>query len=378
MPRVSIGSGNLDCRRFKRFNRGVVLDCFEDNRAFLDRWNLVGRRDCVPITGSFALTHRCNLKCIHCYAGPEQEVSEKDEPSTERWLMLIDEIVEAGCLFLLLTGGDPLLRTDFKKIYRHAKESGLMVTVFTNGTLINNDILDLFEELPPHVVEISIYGATTGTHDKITAVDGSFDRALYGVDQLLKRGVRLRLKSILMKPNLDEFRDIRSLAEDKYGVEFRTDASIMPRFDGDMAPLELRVDPKVAVALEMDDPESLKRWAKVQQQGKDLVFSDKLYTCGAGVIGFHIDADVHLFPCLLTTDVSFDLSEKSFAEGWEYIVGEMRGKLANKKLECSSCPDSVMCGWCPSYALLENGDANSKPEYLCELGYWRREHLTAN
>ena len=357
---------------------GFVLDCFEDNKAFLENWSLVGRRDCVPMTGGIALTHRCNLKCIHCYAGPDHGVSQKDEPSTERWVKIIDEIVEAGCLFLLLTGGDPMVRSDFARIYRHAKESGMMVTVFTNGTLINDDILGLFEELPPHVVEISIYGATAETHDSITTIDGSFDRMIDAVEQLLERGIRLRLKSILMKPNLDEFEDIRSLVEEKYGLEFRMDAAIMPRLDGDMMPLELRVDPEVAVEHEMSDTSVLEKWAKVQKQSKQLSPSTKLYTCGAGVIGFHIDSEAHLLPCLLTTDVSFDLTEKSFAEGWRYIVGTMRGKLADKKLECHSCPNSVMCSWCPSYALLENGDANSKPEYLCELGWYRRKVLEEN
>ncbi len=354
------------------------MDCFEDNRAFLDHWNRVGHRDCVPMTGGIALTHRCNLKCIHCYAGPEQNLPQKNEPSTERWLEIIDEIVEAGCLFLLLTGGDPMMRSDFARIYRHAKESGMMVTVFTNGTLINNDIIDLFEELPPHVVEISIYGASAATHDKITTVDGSFDRVANAIEKLLEHGVRLRLKSILMKPNQDEFSDIRALVEDKYGLEFRMDAAIMPRLDGDMMPLELRVDPKIAVEHEMADPTALEKWAKVQQQSKQLPPTAKLYTCGAGVIGFHIDPEARLLPCLLTTDVSYDLSEKSFAEGWKYIVETMAGKLADKSLECHSCPNSVICSWCPSYALLENGDANSVPEYLCELGRWRREKLAEN
>jgi radical SAM protein with 4Fe4S-binding SPASM domain len=331
----------------------------------------------VPMTGGIALTHRCNLKCIHCYAGPGQGVSQKREPSTERWLSLIDEIVEAGCLFLLLTGGDPMVRPDFARIYRHAKESGMLVTVFTNGTLIDQAILDLFDELPPHVVEISIYGATAATHDEITTVGGSFARMIDAVEKLLDRGIRLRLKSILMKPNRDEFDKIRSLVEDRYGLEFRMDAAIMPRLDGDMMPLELRVDPQVAVDLEMASPDQFEKWTKVQQQSRTLIPRQKLYTCGAGVIGFHIDADARLLPCLLTTDVSYDLSEHSFAEGWKHLVETMQGQLAKRELECHACPDSVMCGWCPSYALLENGDANSKPEYLCELGRWRREKLEA-
>ena len=78
--------------------------------------------------------------------------------NTARVLSVIDEITEAGCLSLLITGGEPLLRHDFSEIYRHAKKSGLLVTVFTNGTLITPAVIELFADLPPQIVEISLYG----------------------------------------------------------------------------------------------------------------------------------------------------------------------------------------------------------------------------
>ena len=345
-----------------------------DNTEFLTRWNERGRKLCVPMTGGIALTHRCNLKCIHCYAGPEVVPSERDVPTT-RWLELIDEMVDAGCLFLLITGGDPLVHSGFKQIYRHAKESGMLVTVFTNGLLIDQEILDIFTELPPHVVEISIYGARAEMHDGITGVPGSFVRLLKVVDQLLARGIRLRLKSILMNPNLAEFAEIRVLVEEKYGVEFRMDAAIIPRLDGDMMPLELRVAPKDAVQQEMASPKQRKKWAEVQAQCKLLEPSPRLYNCGAGVIGFHIDANGDLLPCLMTTNIKYNLLERAFADGWKYITKAMREILVDKSVECASCENRVICGWCPSYALLENGDANSKPQYLCDLGKYRREML---
>ena len=355
------------------------MDCFEVSNSskddFLARWNQAGHRERVPITGGVALTHRCNLKCIHCYAGPEEHSIANGELPTERWLALLDEMAAAGCVFLLITGGDPLIRPDFAEIYRHAKKAGMMITLFTNGILIDDELLELFGELPPRVVEISIYGATAATHDRITGIEGSFDRLIEKIEKLLERGVRLRMKSILMKPNEPEFADIRSLVEDRYGLEFRMDAAIMPRLDGDMMPLELRVAPRVAVAHEMANPDAVKRWENVRRQSRLLRPSSRLYNCGAGVIGFHVDAEGNLLPCLLTTDVSFDLKEKPFDEGWRYIVETMDGKQAAAGFECHTCENNAMCGWCPSYALLENGDANSLPEYLCELGRHRRAFL---
>jgi MoaA/NifB/PqqE/SkfB family radical SAM enzyme len=98
--------------------------------------------------------------------------------STKTIQSLIDDITDAGCLYFLITGGEPLLREDFPTIYQHAKENGLIITIFTNGTLINDKIIALFNEFPPHEVEVSIYGATASVYEKITQVAGSFHKCL--------------------------------------------------------------------------------------------------------------------------------------------------------------------------------------------------------
>ena len=62
-----------------------------------------------PVTGSVELTYRCNLRCAHCYI-PHR--SGRGELSTDEWKGLLDQVAEAGCLYLLVTGGEPFLRRD--------------------------------------------------------------------------------------------------------------------------------------------------------------------------------------------------------------------------------------------------------------------------
>ena len=121
----------------------------------------------VPVTGSINLTHRCNLNCVHCYlGGRDSEIrSPNAELNTEQWLEIIDQVTDVGCLDLLLSGGEVLLRPDFETIYQKAVSNGLLVTVFTNGTLLNGKILSLFADLPPQYIEISLYGATAHTYE---------------------------------------------------------------------------------------------------------------------------------------------------------------------------------------------------------------------
>ena len=191
---------------------------------YLRRFNHRVVKERVPVSGTVDLTHRCALDCIHCYLGPKEKVAAKAgaELDTARWLSLMDEMAEAGCLYLLISGGDPLVRRDFAQIYTRAKMRGMLVTVFTSGLTISDAILDLFKDLPPQQVELTLYGATDATYEGITGVRGSFDRCMAGIRALLGAGFRVGLKTVLMKQNRDEFHAIARIAADfGGGISFR-------------------------------------------------------------------------------------------------------------------------------------------------------------
>ncbi len=135
----------------------------------------------VPISGTLELTHRCNLGCVHCYLGSRQDRqhSAEREMTTDEVLSVLDQVAAAGCLNLVLSGGEPLLRRDFAEIYRHARGLGLVVTVFSNATLVTEELVDLFRDYPPYAVDISVYGATPATYEKVTGVAGSFEGVVY-------------------------------------------------------------------------------------------------------------------------------------------------------------------------------------------------------
>jgi len=162
--------------------------------------------------------------------------------STGKVLDIIDEITDAGCLHLLITGGEPLLRDDFPAIYGHAKKRGLLVTIFSNGTLITERVIGMFRELPPHEVEISLYGATAPTYEKITGVPGSYEKCMLGIKLLAENNIKVNLKTILMTLNSHELSEMEKIARG-FGARFRFDAAISPCFGGDKTPLKLRVSP---------------------------------------------------------------------------------------------------------------------------------------
>lgn len=345
-------------------------------REYLLQFNrrLAERR--IPISGSLELTRGCNLRCAHCYLGPGTAFHRRGaaELTFERWQSIIDEIAAAGCLNLLFTGGEPLLRADFPDLYRQAKKRGFLVSVFTNGTLVTDQTVRIFQEWPPQGVEISLYGATAATYERITGVPGSYGRCVRGIERLLAGGVRVGLKTILMTLNSREFAAIEKMASD-WGVKFRFDAGIFPRQSGDRGPLGLRVPVEEAVDLELGVRGRAEAWLRHFEVFSGPPVGDRRYQCGAGVTGFHVDAGGELRPCLMTAKVKYDLRGGSFAAGWQGPLRKLGELRAANSRECLCCERRPLCDYCPGFFEVETGDEEQRSEYLCSLAAQRHQRL---
>ncbi len=323
----------------------------------------------VPLSGSIDLTHRCNLRCVHCYIDHPDKNS-PIEMNTDRILSLINEITDAGCLDLLISGGEPLMHKDFIDIYTHIKRNGILVSVFTNGTLITDSIISLFKELPPQTVEISLYGATAPTYEKITGVKESFKRCLKGIQNLLDNKINVKLKTILMTLNQHEFFDMENIAKD-FGVKFRFDPAIFPCFTGDKSPINLRVSPEEAIEKEFSNDERRRDWKDFFKRYKDSHILDTIYYCGAGITDFYIDPYGNLQPCLMPTDLIYNLNEGDFLTGWNTVIPLILEKKPASDYACIKCESRMLCGYCPAFFRLENDSEDIPSEYLCAMGKYR-------
>jgi len=346
------------------------------NAEYLRQFHERTRLQRIPLSGSIDITHRCNLNCVHCYVGPRNALDgcAGREMATDLIMSVIDQITDAGCLNLLISGGEPLVRPDFEEIYRHIKSKGMLVTLFTNATLITEKSAALFAELPPQTIEISLYGASDDTSARITGVASSYDRCMRGINLLLEHGVKnVRLKTILMTLNRHEFYEIENIAKN-LGMKFRFDACLFPRLNGDKTPLMLRVPPADAVEIEFSNSERARIMNDFFDKHKGLSESENLYVCGAGVTYFHIDPYGMLQPCMMTTNYKYDLAGGSFAEGWENEIKLITEKRASSFI-CNSCEKRVLCGTCPAFFSLENGSEEVHSDYLCKVGAKRFENI---
>jgi radical SAM protein with 4Fe4S-binding SPASM domain len=365
-------------------------DSLSDQAYFADFHRRVSEAR-IPVDGSIELTHRCNLRCVHCYLGDQKKIRRhrKQEMTTGEIKSLLDQVVAAGALNFTFSGGDPMIRKDFAELYVYAIKKGLLVTVFCDGVLITDRIIEVFNRYPPRKIEISIYGASEDTYEKTTQVKGSFRRCLQGIERLHTNAHRFTLKTVLMTHNRHELEAMRKMADD-YGAGFYFDTDIFPclphgdnggRSNLDRAerpssiavappslarPLELRLSPEAAAEARLSDPEAIEELADLYVRTKDIPESEYLYTCGAGLTTFHVDPYGNLQPCTISTNGDFNLlRDGSFTQGWNGPIAALRKLKVRNDGTCNSCDKQSMCGGCPAFFFAENGAGDVKSDYVC-------------
>jgi radical SAM protein with 4Fe4S-binding SPASM domain len=330
----------------------------------------------VPLYGSLELTYRCNLRCAHCYLdGQHESPPELQELSTEEIFDIVDQIVNEGCLFLLLTGGEPLVRPDWREIYLYAKRKGLLVTLFTNGTRIREEDAELLAEWPPVAVEISLYGATAETYERITGIAGSYTQCIRGIQSLIDHSVPFRLKTPLMTLNKQELRSIQ-LFSSNIGGEHRYDPILRPAADGDLTPYQFRLQPQEIAEIEQSDPRKVQSWEKeCEGTSGQKIPSGYLYNCRAGIESFHINPWGKVSLCLDAREPTYDLRRGDFHQAWTEFIPEVRYALHSSDYICGECDLRALCPQCPVLSKMEFGDPEHPSTYLCKLTH-RRANVT--
>jgi radical SAM protein with 4Fe4S-binding SPASM domain len=334
----------------------------------------------MPLSVTLEITHRCPLTCAHCYNNlpmGDREAANA-ELTVEDYRRLLDELQQAGTFWLLFSGGEAFARKDFLEIYTYAKQKGFLITIFTNGTVLTPAIADYLVEWPPFSIEITLYGHTRETYEKLTRQPGSFDRCRRGINLLLERKLPLKLKTVPTSINKHEVREMEEWAEG-LGVEFKYDALVNPRTDCSQSPIAVRLRADEVVALEFDDP--LRSSEHLRLLNEELArvprASEDLYHCGGGMTGCAIDPYGNMGICVISPREHYNVREGNFAEGWERALLAVRETKRKRLTKCSRCRIQSLCGMCPANGELENGDAESPVEFLCEVAHLRAMALGA-
>ncbi|MGX9727749.1 MAG: radical SAM/SPASM domain-containing protein [Candidatus Electronema sp. VV] len=364
--------------------------CIETESNDISRYLAKAANARVSLAVSFELTRRCSFCCVHCYLGDQEYIrkQQRQELDTAAVIRLIDTLAASGVLFLTMTGGDPMIRADFIEIYRHAVRSGLLVTVFCNGSLVTDEIVSTFVEYPPRAVEVTLYGASQETFEAVTQTSDSYAACMRGVERLRQGKVRLRLKTMVLTVNQADLAILWQRADDM-GVQFRHDCSIIPALpNGDNGSrsnagdslrdtLRFRLAPERAAAADF----SIGKVAEKLQERICIAAvaepSTKLYRCGAGKSSCHITPYGKMQPCLITLQPSFDTTggKESFQSAWQSISRLIPEQEAGADFLCNRCEGRSLCTGCPSSFAAEAGNAEQAVDFYCQYAASRRKRL---
>jgi radical SAM protein with 4Fe4S-binding SPASM domain len=287
-------------------------------------------------------------------------------------------------MWVLISGGEPLLRDDFPEIYLALKRKGLLVSVFTNATLIRDEHIELFKKYPPRDIEITVYGASPETYERVTRRPGSFAAFTNGLERLLENGVKVRLKAMAIRSNFHELPAIAAFCRPRTKDYFRFDPQLHLRFDRDERRNEEikseRLTPEEIVVLERADEERFdalqKGCDKMIREEFSHIGCDHLFHCGAGNGSFNVSYDGRFRLCssLWAPETMYDLRQGSLREAWEQHVPKVRDMRSPRRefLErCRRCPIVNLCLWCPAHSYLETGELDRPIDYFCEVAQAR-------
>ena len=347
-----------------------MTNCIFEPDLNLDQWTqsllkpLAGER--YPLSATIELTERCNLSCRHCFinqAAGDAHIK-KAELTTDQWKSILNQMADSGTMFLLITGGEPLLRPDFPEIFVHARQLGMIVSLFTNGTLLSPNLVNLLAGFGLPSIEISLYGATPQTYEKITGVKGSYQRCIHGINLAIERGLRLNLKSVILTLNHHELSQMQALSE-KLGMKFRYDSTLWPRVDGDLSPLQYQISSQETISLDINDPSRRAGWEDTaeQFQGQRLR-NEMVFTCGAAYRSFNINAYGQMIPCTMVRQPAINLLETPFLAAWKKL-GKIRDLKRTKGSECETCHINALCIQCPGWSLAIHNDYETPVAFIC-------------
>ena len=315
----------------------------------------------VPLSVHFDLTYRCNERCIHCYVDHD----DRGEMDTAEVRRVLEELSQAGTLFLTFSGGEIFLREDFFELAGYSRRLHFDISLKTNGILIDAEGARRLKQLGVRRVQVSIYSADPAMHDAVTKVRGSFERSVAAVRLLKQEGLRVIVACPLMRQNVGGYRAVLALAEE-LGVHCLLDASITPKIDGGLGPLEFRspaADLLPVLADPVLNPRVKRSPTAMDSETPDDALRD--IPCSAGHYSCYISPYGDVYPCVQMPLAAGNLRRQSFSEIWcgSEKMRQVRSLRESSVPGCCACSIRDYCQRCPGLALIEGGDL---------LGPWRR------
>ena len=340
----------------------------------------------IPVSATFELTSRCNFNCKMCYVhSQDSELCRKQEKSAEWWIDTGKKAIEQGVVFLLLTGGEPLLRKDFKEIYTELSKLGFIISINTNAYLITDEIIELFKKIPPTRLNISLYGANDETYKKVTG-SPAFSKVIENVKKLLAIGIDIRFNGSFTNLNACDAEEIYNISKE-LNVHIKGTQYMFPPIlaGGKHGENPCRLSPEAAAEKRMEwlklifPPDEYKKRVLSTVEGFDAFelsgdaeYGEGKVKCRAGKCSTWVNYRGEMCFCGVAGH-PFSIDEYGFDGAWEKVK-EFADSIRTPA-KCEVCRYKNICCVCAAACYTETSDFSAVPEYICRMTECISQHM---
>lgn len=337
----------------------------------------------IPLSGTFELSPLCNFACRMCYVrktAKEVAAHSRSMMTLEQWLDIAHQARKKGMLFLLLTGGEPFLWPDFWKLYEELIRMGFLVSINTNGSMIDEAAIRRLRKMPPKRINITLYGASDAAYERLCCAKGIFSRVDGAITGLKKAGIQVKLNCSLTPDNICDLKEMIAYAEKQLLILDTVTYMFPPvRRNPAMTGKNERFSPKEAAQYRLNiyrlqnSREQYIAYLKdilngcVSPPGLDencIDPTDGKIRCRAGKACFWVTWDGWMTPCGMMPEPKIDLQKQMFDEAWTALMDVSSEQVLSGV--CAKCPNQKLCHSCAAMAYAETGSISGIPAYLCE------------
>lgn len=335
-----------------------MRDCSLSAGNYMEQLRGWARENNVPLNITFELTPFCNFSCVMCYVHLNEEGAKKQGRvlCADEWLSIARQAKEMGTLEISLTGGEPFVHPEFWRIYSELNRMGFLITVLSNGSLIDESAIEKFREYGmPYRVKITVYGASNETYLRTCNSPDGFTRVSKAIDLLKKAEVPLILTSTVVRENADDLQAIYAFAREK-GLPMQHTISVMNSSRGSLNSI------KTSRFAFSDFPEELT--LEELERSKFPPLKSPFAWCASYRTSLWITWNGHIQLCAFMntpyTSWSGSLRNDSI---------NLHEKLEKIKspAQCSDCEWKAFCQRCPGALCAESSDPEKVSEDLCNM-----------
>lgn len=335
-----------------------MIECQSPSGNCLSRLSDWAKQNFVPLNATFELTPFCNFNCVMCYVHLTKENAEKQGGllSADEWLEIARQAKEMGTLYITLTGGEPFLHPEFKKIYSELNKMGFLISIMSNGSMIDEEMIGFFRENgTPFMMKLTVYGASDETYRKVCGTADGFTKISKAVDLLKEAGVPLKMSATIVRENADDLQKIYAFAKEK-GVHLQHTLSVIKSSRGAVNTAE-----KSRFALS-DFPEELT--LEELEKSKIPSADSPFVWCASYGKSFWMTWHGRLQMCAFMNVPEVVYSGNLVSD---YVRMHKKSEEIKIPAECKSCEWQEFCQRCPGILCSESGHPEKISTDLCDM-----------